>query len=88
MSQGEEFYIRAFWDLDTCRTMGFALGPIPWDRIRDYAAVHQLDEDLIEPFIRIIRELDKAFLEWEATEAERRSKQRSGNIGNQTREKR
>lgn len=60
---GDAFYLKAFFDLSTCRQMGMGLGPIPWDKILMYAKFNGLDEDVTEAFIVIIRELDIAFIE-------------------------
>jgi hypothetical protein len=64
MYPGDIFYISAFYDLSTCREIGMALGPIPWDKIYIYSHHKGLDEDLIDPFIQIIREMDAGYLNW------------------------
>lgn len=60
---GDYFYINAFYELGTCRTIGLSIGPIPWNRIVQYADRFKLDEDLINPFVDIIREMDDAYIE-------------------------
>ena len=63
---GDEFYIKAFGDLSTCRDIGNAIGPIPWNVIYQYAIAFDLDVDLIDPFIQIIREMDSGYLKWQS----------------------
>lgn len=74
---GDEFYLKAFYDLSSCRDIGMSLGPIPWRDILTYAIYSKLDDDLIEPFIQIIREMDSGFLEVEAKKQEAKERQRS-----------
>ena len=63
LESGDVFYITAFEKLNTCRTLGMSIGPIPWDKIVHYGEFHKLDDELIEPFIDIIMGLDALFLE-------------------------
>lgn len=65
------FYIKAFYDLNTCRSVGMGMGPIPWRDIISYAHFYQLDEDIVEAFVDIIREMDDAFLKWQSDEQEK-----------------
>jgi hypothetical protein len=62
------FYLKAFYDLSTCRQSGFGPGPIPWDKIIQYGLWYGLDSCLIEVFVDIIREMDTAYLEHHASE--------------------
>lgn len=48
-----------------------AMGPIPWDRIVDYADRHGLEEDVAEDFVRCIRDMDAAMMVEEAKERKR-----------------
>lgn len=59
----DEFYLSAFWDLSTTRGIGFAPGPIPWNRIRDYAEYVGLDKDVGFAFAAVIRRLDVHYLD-------------------------
>jgi len=61
----ENFYLRAFNDLTTCRDVGTSIGPIPWRDIFVYAGFKGLEHDLIDPFIQIIREMDSAYLDYQ-----------------------
>ena len=70
---GDELYLRAFHDLSTCREMGMALGPIPWRDILTYGMFRGLDNELLDHFIQVIREMDAGYLKWEN---ERQKKQR------------
>lgn len=79
---GDIFYMQAFWDLHTTRNSGMGLAPIAWDKIVNYADVSRLDDDLIEPFIRIIRTMDTAYMIWQDDQ-----KPNSDNLGNKTKDK-
>ncbi len=82
LCSGDDFYLSAFWDLNTCRVNGFGLGPIPWDKVNTYALTARLDEDLIRPFIRIIRAMDTAYIDWMDKQETNNS-----NLGNKTKER-
>lgn len=80
---GDEFYLTAFNELSTCRPIGDATGPIPWDKIVQYASFKGLEYIMIDPFIRIIRSMDSVYLSWiaekqkkKADEAKAKSKTR------------
>lgn len=70
----DTFYLRAFYDLSTCRDSGFGIGPIPWTAIVKYIEFYNLDPDLAEPFIDIIREMDVAYIKYQTAEQERNRK--------------
>jgi hypothetical protein len=73
LEPGDDFYLKAFRDLDTCRAYGMSAGPIPWKDIVYYAERSFLDEDLINPFVYIIRAMDNGFREWLNKESEKAS---------------
>lgn len=68
---GDHFYLKAFRDLHTCRSHGMSLGPIPWTAVLLYAEWIELDHDLVEPFVYIIRSMDVAYQDWINKEQER-----------------
>lgn len=65
MVRGDEFYMRAFWELSSCRQFGDVIGPIPWDKIMDYAERKHLEPDMIAVFEDVMRQLDEAYLGWQ-----------------------
>ena len=68
MVRGDDFYMRAFSDLSTCRDFGGGtIGPIPWHRIVQYGSRFGLDAGMMGVFSSVIRELDEAFLEDQQT---------------------
>ena len=70
---GLQFYYQAFLDLSTCRSVGMAEGPIPWDSIDAYAKHHGLvDDNEYDRFFLLIRALDAEYLRYR----ERQSKTR------------
>jgi hypothetical protein len=60
--RGDEFYLRAFWELSSCRQFGFSVGPIPWHIIVEYGDRKGLDRGMMEVFEYVIRELDEVYL--------------------------
>lgn len=68
------FYLQAFYDLSTCRNIGQILGPIPWNIIVQYAEYSGLEIDMTDLFIRVMRSLDLAYLEWCNADAKRINK--------------
>ncbi len=61
---GDQFYLTAFSELSTCRPVGEVTGPIPWDKIYQYACYKGLEYNMIAPFTAIIRSMDTVYLEW------------------------
>jgi len=59
---GDEFYMTAFYRLDTCRSIGMSYGPIPWRDIVMYADREGLDSDLVQLFVYVIRSMDGEYL--------------------------
>lgn len=59
---GDDFYLRAFWDLSTQRQIGFTVGPIPALDVRQYACEMGLPSHMMELFEAVIRGLDRAYL--------------------------
>jgi len=64
--QGLELYYDAFLELSSCRFTGFALGPIPWTAMRDYAEAFELDEEQKDDLFYFVRAMDVAYLEHQA----------------------
>lgn len=62
--RGDEFYIKAFWDLCSERQFGHVLGPIPWSKIIMYGHYKHLDDITMSIFERVIRELDETYIAW------------------------
>jgi hypothetical protein len=64
-NRGDDFYLSAFSDLGTCRSLSQEMpGPIPWTAIVEYADRAGLESDVSQGFIRIIRAMDLVYLEW------------------------
>lgn len=61
---GLELYYQAFMDLNTCRSIGFSAGPIPWTAVADYAAAHEFDSEQTEDLFFFTHVMDAAFLEY------------------------
>lgn len=69
LQPGDDFWIAAFFDLNTTRN--FEGGPIPWSRIREYGIYVGLDADLIRTLIAVIRAMDVRFLGWREEQRKR-----------------
>lgn len=78
ISRAEHFYIEAFWQLHTCRSIGMSLSPIPWHSILFFADFYELPSSLFEHFVSILRGLDKAYMTWHDQEL---NKDRAGKRG-------
>lgn len=64
MVRGDDFYMRAFSELSSCRDYGGgSIGPIPWHHVIQYGSLFGLDVGMMDVFVSVIRELDEAFLE-------------------------
>jgi hypothetical protein len=60
--RGDEFYMRAFWELSSTRSFGMAVGPIPWHRIVQYGDRAGLDGEMMRIFEYVMRGLDEDYL--------------------------
>lgn len=59
---GLNFYLQAFFDLDSERSQGLGLGRIPWLAIQEYARFYECDEEQTDCLIYFIRAMDSAHL--------------------------
>lgn len=71
---GLDLYFLAFLELTTCRTQGYAEGPISWLSIKEYAVWEQFDRDQIEDLFYHIRKMDDAYLNYRAEKITAQSK--------------
>lgn len=49
---------RAYVELSTCRSVGFGIGPIPWLAMLEWARHHELDREVTEHLITVLRIID------------------------------
>ena len=63
LQPGLELYLNAFFDLDSERTHGFSLSPIPWGSIFAYGQAYGLDKEQQDDLIYFVRKLDQAHLD-------------------------
>lgn len=66
---GYEWIWEAFFELGTCRSIGMAIGPIPWTAIRDYRIDHDMDVEESYILSNCIRAMDRKWLELNAKKA-------------------
>jgi hypothetical protein len=57
--------MEAFWELSSTRAFGMVVGPIPWHRMVQYAEHRGLEDEMVDLFVRVMRELDEAYLKWQ-----------------------
>jgi len=63
--RAEEFFLRSFWKLSTCRALGFgSVGPIPWTAVVEFADRKCLERDVAELFEDVIGRLDNDYRDW------------------------
>ena len=60
---GLELYLNAFFDLNTERSSGMGVGPIPWSAIDRYAERHGFDDEQRTDLQYHIRALDATYIE-------------------------
>ena len=77
MQPGDEFYVSAFYHLNTCRSAGMSEGRIPWNIIYDYGKIQGLDDEILDMFITVIMMMDMKYLKYQHDESEKRSKAKS-----------
>jgi hypothetical protein len=68
---GDEFYLRAFGELSTCRYIGMSAGPIPWTAMVTYGKMVGLDTDAMELFILVLRMMDSEYLEYQNSQIDK-----------------
>ncbi len=78
----DAFWLQSFWNLNTERQ--YEHGPIPWGRIVDYGVRRGLADDIIDPFVAVVRAMDAGFTEWSAEQIKRERDQKLGQMGNKT----
>jgi hypothetical protein len=59
---GAALFLEAFWKLCSCRSVGWAEGPIPWTAVVEYGTICGLSGEDLFDFEEIILAMDKAFL--------------------------
>jgi hypothetical protein len=55
---GLQFFLQAFFDLDTERSHSMGVTMIPWSSIKDYAVTYELNDEDTEDLIYLIRQMD------------------------------
>lgn len=68
-------YWNAFWDLETCRPVGFGIAKIPWTAIDQWASRHGYFGEAFERLTNIIAQMDGAYIK-HFIEAEKRNAKR------------
>ncbi len=74
---GDEWVMESFWELNSCRAVGMAPGPIPWTAIKMFADELELQSTIRDYFFRAIRYLDIIYMEHLAKDQDNGSKNRN-----------
>jgi hypothetical protein len=74
ITEEDEFFFKAFWQLTTCRNVGMGEGPIPWSAIVQWAEINSLDEDTFQEVQEVIPALDRIYMKYRADEAKKPAK--------------
>lgn len=59
--------LRAWNDLNTCRSIGMSVGPVPVTAILQWCAAEELDREATSIMREVIRAADNQFLEKQAS---------------------
>lgn len=69
---GLELYWTAFHELNSCRSFGMGLGPIPHTAILDYAQAYGFSEDQFDTLVFHVRAMDRAYLDYNQREQKKK----------------
>lgn len=78
MFAGDELYLTGYLELNTCRSIGMAEGPIPWTAIREYCFVHDITGELLEDFMYVIKFVDVELRNYQAEKQKQESDKPKG----------
>lgn len=73
---GLDFYLKAFFDLNTERDHSNGYPPIPWSKIQMYADHYEMNFDDTEKFHLVMRSLDNAYCEKKNEDAKNKLEQK------------
>jgi len=71
--EGDELFLRAYWTLDSERSMGFSAGRIPWSKAIDYGVRLGLVPRMCDALWRIISTMDDGRIGFEMKQSEKQS---------------
>ncbi len=69
LPMGSECIYASYWELDSCRAIGWGSGPIPWSALHDYCLAHEIDGADRDEFEYLIRCMDHAHLKYNQSQA-------------------
>jgi len=79
LTDREEWFFEAFFELNTTRSLGFGIGPIPWTALLAYSQEMGLCDDEFDEFRYLITALDTEYRE--IIEQDESKKQAKGHGG-------
>ncbi len=62
LDYGTAIILRAYGELSTCRPGGMSLLPIPWTAMLAWVEHHELEDDVANHLIRVLRIVDSMVL--------------------------
>ena len=75
LEEGLDFYLKAYFTLDSERTHAEGARPIPWSKMVLYAETYGFAEDLLEDFVHLLTALDNANMARINADIERRNRE-------------
>jgi len=76
-------YYNAFWDLNSCRSVGFGYGHIPWTAVTEWCIMNGLDGEQYHSMHRYIRSMDGVYLKHHSKDSKKDDpKPQGGKNGN------
>ena len=79
--QGLTLYYDAFWELFNDRQLGMSVGPIPYSSIVTYCKEWDMDGEMSQIMLRLVRKMDGAFLEWQEKQSKKDKKIKGSSSG-------
>lgn len=64
LTPGTQLFYTGFLELTSNRSMGAALGPIPFLAILEYCLIKGIEGEQQDNFVWLIQRLDQKYLEW------------------------
>jgi hypothetical protein len=79
--QGLALYYNAFWELFPDRQLGMSVGPIPYSSIVTYCREWNLDGEMSQLMLKLVRKMDNDFLEWQEKQSKKSQKIKGSSSG-------
>ncbi len=71
---GLGLFYAAFWELNSCRSQGYAEGPIGWLTMHEYCVVNEIEGEQREDLFYFVQKMDSAYLDYRVKQIEKQTK--------------